>query len=92
LAYVDCTILALANDDPRLCDCNQIVATDAIPLGTDQPDKQKELSLKADWKYVGVVSYQFSNVSGPVIDKNFINHDSFITDQFPLSVFHPPQG
>jgi hypothetical protein len=68
--------VALANDDPRLCDCNQIIATDAIPLDTDHPDKQKELSLKGDWKYVAVVSYQFTNTLLPV--KMRFNQSHFI--------------
>ncbi|MES2372018.1 MAG: hypothetical protein V4557_05520 [Bacteroidota bacterium] len=89
---MDCSILALANDDPRLCDCNQIIATDAIPLATDHPDKQKELSLKADWKYVGVVSYQFTNTLLSVENKRFNHLISSVPEQFPLSVFHPPQG
>ncbi|MDB5210905.1 MAG: hypothetical protein JWQ30_1732, partial [Sediminibacterium sp.] len=80
------------NGDPRLCDCNRIIASEAIPVGPELPDKQKELSLKADWKYVGVVSYQFSNTATPVIMNTFSRTVAFIPEQFPQSIFHPPQS
>ncbi|MES2328020.1 MAG: hypothetical protein V4539_00365 [Bacteroidota bacterium] len=92
LAYVDCSVQVLTNGDPRLCDCNRIIASEAIPVGADHPDKQKELSLKADWKYVGVVSYRFSNTVTSVIKDSFNNLIAFIPEQFPQSVFHPPQS
>jgi hypothetical protein len=91
LAYADCSIQQLAHDDPRLCDCNQIVTADAVPLFPDQPDKQKEISIKADWKYETVVSYRFSD-SDISIKQIFSSiRPSFIPEQFSRSVFHPPQ-
>jgi len=93
LAYADCTIrVAITNSDPRLCDCNRIVATEAVPIaGEDQPDKQKEITLKADWKYIGVAAYQFSNTLTPVEKNNFNKPVSFVPEQILHSIFHPPQ-
>jgi hypothetical protein len=92
LAYADCSIIQLTNADPHFCDCNRIVDTDAIPVAPDQPDKQKELSLKADWKYVGVSLFRFAN-SFILIDKakrgeSFL----YIPQQSLQAVFHPPKS
>jgi hypothetical protein len=92
LAYADCSILVLTNGDPRLCDCNRIIDNDAIPVAADQPDKQKEISLKADWKYIGVVSYQFSHTIA-VVGKTFsTNRFLAVPEKFPRAIFHPPQS
>ena len=94
LAYADCTIrVAITNSDPRLCDCNRIIAAESTPIaGDDQPDKQKELTLKADWKYVGVVSFQFPHTLLLVEKNNFDKFVSFVPEQIPQSIFHPPQS
>ena len=91
LAYADCSIILLSNPDPHFCDCNRIIDTDAIPVAADQPDKQKELSVKADWKYVGVGSFRFANPF-TLIDKAKAN-ESFVYMplQSPQAVFHPPK-
>jgi hypothetical protein len=86
-------MVALTNSDPRLCDCNKIITADAMPpIGGNQPDKQKDISIKADWKYVGVVSYQFSYTLLTVAGDKTSNHTSFIPQSSPGSVFHPPKG
>lgn len=91
LAYADCSIIQLTNTDPHFCDCNRIIDTDAIPVAPDQPDKQKELSLKADWKYVGVNSFRFAN-SFIVADKTNAGESFlYIPQQSLQSVFHPPK-
>lgn len=92
LAYADCSIQMLANSDPRLCDCNKIIDTDAIPVGSDQPDKQKDISIKADWKYVGVVSYHFSHTIIPAGKTFSANRFLLVPEKFPRAIFHPPQG
>jgi hypothetical protein len=92
LAYADCSIQVLANGDPRLCDCNRIIAADAIPLAADQPDKQKDILLKADWKYVGVVSYQFSNTVMLIEETHTGKFVSYIPKPTSQSIFHPPQS
>lgn len=51
MAYVDCTFVAITYSNPSLCDCNRIIDNDLLPSSPDMPDKQKQLSLKADWKY-----------------------------------------
>jgi hypothetical protein len=92
LAYVDCTYVMISNSDPNLCDCNRIVDTEAIPLGPDQPDKQKELTLKADWKYVAAIAYRFQH-SIPA-DKNTpaIGRFHYHPQQALDAVFHPPRS
>ena len=92
LAYADCSIQVLTNGDPRLCDCNRIVDTDAIPVAPDQPNKEKEIMLKADWKYVGEAAYKFSNASTLVQKPITPNRFLFVPEQSPQAVFHPPQG
>jgi hypothetical protein len=91
MAYVDCSFVMLSNSDPDFCDCNLIVAADMIPLTPDMPDKQKELSLKADWKYVATDAFTFTGkliaagkpVAGII--------SSYIPQQSLQSVFHPPR-
>src|SRR6478609_5556958 len=92
LAYADCTLQVLAHDDPRLCDCNQIVTADSGPLLPDQPDKQKEISIKADWKYIAGVSYKISQDIVPVKQIHLTNRVSYKPEQFPSSIFHPPKS
>ena len=92
LAYADCSIIQLTNSDPHFCDCNRIIDSDAIPVAPDQPNKQKEISIKADWKYVGVNVFHFTN---PFL----LTDQTKTTDRFvylPLqngkSIFHPPKA
>jgi len=92
LAYADCSIKVLSNGDPFLCDCNWIVDVEATPVAPDRPDKEKELSIKTDWKYVGESSYKFVNPS-VVIEKPLTTESHlFILQQYLQSVFHPPQN
>jgi hypothetical protein len=91
LAYADCSIQLLSNSDPRLCDCNKIISSDAIPIGPDRPDKEKEITLKADWKYIGEVSFRFSNTSILVQQSPITADLIFVPQSFLQSVFHPPQ-
>jgi hypothetical protein len=92
LAYADCSITLLANSDPRLCDCNQIIDADAIPVAADRPDKQKELSLKADWKYIGTCSYLLPPASIINQQKITAHNNSFIPEQDLREIFHPPRA
>jgi hypothetical protein len=91
LAYADCSIVALTNDDPRLCDCNKIIDTEDIPLSTNGPDKQKDISIKSDWKYLGETAYHFSEPIALKEGKKFSSSRRFTAERFPRSVFHPPQ-
>jgi hypothetical protein len=91
LAYADCTIVAITNDDPRLCDCNKIVDTEDIPFSTNQPDKQKDISIKSDWKYLGETAYHFSAYLPLQDTKKLSSPGHFIAEEFPRSVFHPPE-
>jgi len=92
LAYADCSLQLLTSQDPQLCDCNRIVDADAIPLAADQPNKQKEISLKADWKYVGVASFEMNSLFA-VNGESIHNLDFlFIPSQYLQDIFHPPQA
>jgi len=92
LAYADCSIKALSNTDPSLCDCNRIVDVESTPIAPDRPDKEKELSIKTDWKYVGESSYKFVNpsvaIEKPLATESYL----FIPQQYLQAVFHPPQS
>jgi hypothetical protein len=92
LSYADCTLVAITNDDPRLCDCNKIVDTEDIPFPINQPDKQKDLSIKTDWKYLGETVYLFSRPLQLAGQKKLSPEDHFIAEKFPRAVFHPPQA
>jgi hypothetical protein len=91
MAYVDCSFVMLSNSDPDFCDCNLIVASDMIPPTPDMPDKQKELSLKADWKYV--VADAFTCTDQTIVAGKPVA--AIISEYIPLqslqSVFHPPR-
>ncbi|NCI51909.1 hypothetical protein GWC95_18440 [Sediminibacterium roseum] len=91
LAYADCSVIAIANGDPLLCDCNKIVETAAIPDFPAQQDKQKDISLKTDWKYFGETAYHFYSPVQAEKDKKLPSSTDLVQDQFPRSVFHPPQ-
>lgn len=66
--------------------------TDSIPVGQDKPDKQKEISSKADWKYLGVTNCTLVNPSiflhTPTVSREIV----FIPTQYGAEVFRPPQG
>lgn len=92
MAYVDCTIVVLTNGDPLLCNCIRVGEAYNIPVVPDQPNKEKEISLKTDWKYIGVTVYTFSNPS-PEISKPIASYKNFsIPKQNPADIFHPPQS
>jgi len=88
LAYADCSIQVLTNGDPRLCDCTRIVD---IPIAPDRPDKQKNLALKTDWKYIGTCfcefSCRFTAAPTPMI---FVYQLAGLSS-FSKTIFHPPQ-
>ncbi len=92
LAYADCSIIQLTNSDPHFCDCNRIIDTDAIPVAPDQPDKQKELSIKADWKYVGVGSFRFANPFTAADKAKAGESIVYLPQQSLKAVFHPPKS
>ena len=93
LAYADCYVITeMSNSDPRLCDCNRIIDSDTIPLGADQPDKQKDISLKADWKYIATEDFRPHTAVAGTNKIQFANTDAFVTQQSLRSVFHPPRN
>ncbi len=91
LAYADCTIILLTNTDPRFCDCNRIIDVEAIPVGEDRPNKQKELSLKADWKYLGETVYNFSESLSMINHPKNGKYFSWNPLAYAGAIFHPPQ-
>jgi hypothetical protein len=92
LAYADCSIILLSNKDPRLCDCNQIITADAVPINADQPDKQKELSLKADWKYTTLNTFRLEHNPAPAKQIFPGSKPLYIPRQALRSIFHPPRA
>lgn len=92
LAFVDCTYIMISNSDPNLCDCNRIVNTDAIPVGPDQPDKQKEISLKADWKYIAAIAYRFPSGIAAAEKMLAISPCQYHPQESLHAVFHPPRS
>jgi hypothetical protein len=91
MAYVDCSFVMLSNSDPDFCDCNLIVASDMIPLTPDMPDKQKELSLKADWKYVVAETFTFTGKTTGFRKPHAAFAGEYIPQQSLQSIFHPPR-
>jgi hypothetical protein len=92
LAYTDCSIQVLANGDPFFCDCNRIIDIDAIPIAPDRQDKQKEISLKADWKYIGETNFKFFNASWVIAKTTLFYQSGFVPQPYLQSIFHPPQA
>ncbi|SJZ68265.1 hypothetical protein [Sediminibacterium ginsengisoli] len=90
LAYTDCSIQRLANEDPRLCDCTRILTDDATNPLKGMPDKQKELLQKSDWKYLPTdkkATMAFHPAGSP---KKYRSVFVFIPAAPERSVFHPP--
>lgn len=92
LAYTDCSIQVLANGDPLFCDCNRIIDIDAIPIAPDREDKQKEISLKADWKYIGESTFKPCNPSEMIAKPTRFFQSPFVSQLYLQSIFHPPQA
>jgi len=92
LAYTECSVqVMLAHADPRFCDCNKIIATADIPMG-QQPDKQKELSLKADWKYTAAEYFTTPGMITGGLQKRYPDHPSSFLSENTGSVFQPPRA
>ena len=92
LAYADCSIIQLTNPNPHFCDCNRIIDTDAIPVAPDQPNKQKEISIKADWKYVGVTAFHCTNPYTLIDKTKEVDLSEYVPLQKLKSVFRPPKA
>jgi hypothetical protein len=63
-----------------------------IPVSPGQPDKQKELSLKADWKYICLSSYKFKAAFGAVAKPARKRMDVSIPIKYLPSIFQPPRA
>jgi hypothetical protein len=92
LAYVDCSYIVLSRQDPLLCDCNKIVDANMIPFAPDNPDRQKDISLKADWKYVAVTEFSLGIAPAATATPNAIYTPGAIPLQSLQAVFHPPRA
>lgn len=90
MAYTDCTWQLLTNGDPHLCDCNKLIGVEVMPAANNAPDKQKELALKTDWKYLVESTTRYccqevlSGNDGPGYRQPYIP----VADL--SKVFHPP--
>ena len=91
LAYADCTYQRLSNEDPRLCDCNKIVDLDALPIIPDQPDKQKEISIKADWKYTAFGYCSLNTVLLLWVKPKQVSPYLHLPVLLGHDIFHPPR-
>jgi hypothetical protein len=92
LAYADCSYIVLSSQNPLLCDCNKIVDANMIPFAPDNPDRQKDISLKADWKYVVVTEFSLGIAPATSAVPNAIYTPGTIPLQSLQSVFHPPRA
>jgi hypothetical protein len=92
LAYVDCSYIVLSSQDPLLCDCNKIIDANMIPFAPDNPDRQKDISLKADWKYVAVTEFRLGITPAATAAPNAIYTPGAIPLQSLRAVFHPPRA
>jgi hypothetical protein len=90
LAYADCSVIMLTNGDPLLCDCNKVVIGDAAPVLPNQPDKQKELSLKADWKFITPGKIRYQAGVWKVFNVFHFMEPSFSPQSVDHRFFHPP--
>ena len=92
LAYADCSVqVMLTNKDPRLCACNRIIDDADIPMG-DLPDKQKELSLKADWKYTSTDYYTMDVLFTAERSTMHPHYLSSFPSRDPGDIFQPPRA
>ena len=92
MAFVDCSYVLLSNQSPILCDCNRIVDADMIPVAPDNPDKQKELSLKADWKYMSEIPFKMNLLQAGLSATGAEYRPAFIPQASLRSIFHPPRA
>jgi hypothetical protein len=56
----------------------------------NQPDKQKELSLKADWKFITPEKIRYQKEEALYISATFFMDPSFSPQFVERSFFHPP--
>ena len=92
LAYAECSVqVVLANTDPRFCDCTRIIDTADLPVG-NQPDKQRELSLKADWKYTAAEYFAVNCLSASILPKKYPVHLAYEATQYAAGIFQPPRA
>lgn len=90
MAYTDCTWQLLTNGDPRLCDCNRIIGFEVTPFANNSPDKQKELALKTDWKYIVAPATSFYFQETLQEKGNPVYRQPYIPLADLSNVFHPP--
>ena len=91
MAYVDCTFVAITYDNPELCDCNRIIDTDLLPSSPDIPDRQKDLSVKADWKYLGSSRFRWQPVIPYPAREIYRRYSPAVLAGYHLPPFQPPR-
>jgi hypothetical protein len=91
LLYADCSFKAMMNEDPRFCECNNIIDVAPYPSSDGQSEKQQNLEQKTDWKYIAQEKFQFQK-SLQIAATSFQNkQNNRIPIQHQGSVFHPPK-
>jgi hypothetical protein len=90
LAYADCTIVVLSNNESELCDCTKFIDAASIPLSNEESHQQKQLAFKTDWKYILSNNPLFCTGFTPISPK--ISKLSFLRFPSPFlkSIFRPP--
>lgn len=92
LAYANCSIAAITASDPSFCECMKLADAQAMPAAPAQHDKQKELSLKTDWKYIGETAFRCATPVRAVASSLSSADESWRSDLLAHSIFHPPRA
>ncbi|WP_153801046.1 hypothetical protein [Foetidibacter luteolus] len=91
LAFAEC-LAAASPGTEEFCDCIGASNSHHTPSSHSLPDKQKEITLKTDWKYTGTAALE--SIACPVVAL-CCNHIKPACDKLPHSflygIFHPPR-
>lgn len=91
LLYADCSFKAMMNEDPRFCECTNIIDVAPYPSTDGQSEKQQNLEQKTDWKYLAQEKFQFQTSLHTTTASFQIKQNNRIPNQHLGSVFHPPK-
>ena len=91
LAYTDCTIQKINGEASTVCDCNNIIVSDGLPVYPEKTNKQKEIIAKYDWKYTGKGNFSLYHFKILSAFKGLIRGCLFIPNPIRKEIFHPPQ-
>lgn len=92
LLYADCSFKAMMNEDPRFCECTNIIDVAPYPSTDGQSEKQQNLEQKTDWKYLAQEKFQFQTSLHRTTASFQTKQNNRIPNQHQGSVFHPPKS